>query len=168
MLKITFKPETDKFTPAAEEYTAIWRAESVHITSAIEHAANLPFKEKAIEAIVYEGRSRSDPILKLRASYDQSTKKATLIHELLHRLSDKYRLDLPVKGDELSLGLHKQIDLLLYDIWIELYGQKFADDQVKIESARTPKYKEAWNWTLSFSRDERQQKFATLRQRVRA
>lgn len=64
-------------------------------------------------------------------------------------------LDLPVKGDELSLGLHKQIDLPLYDIWADLYGQKFADDQVKIESARTLRYKEAWDWALGMPRNER-------------
>lgn len=165
MVDITFEPEGLKFAAAAKAYAEIWKAEATRIVSAIEDLTGLPFQESNIGAVVFEGNSQSNPVMKLRASYDAGTKKATLAHELLHRLSVEYMLDLPVKGDGLALGLHRQIDLVLYDLWVRLYGTTFADEQVAVESTRTPMYKEAWDWALALSPLERRARFAELRER---
>ncbi len=161
MINLTFAPIDDTFIPAADEYDRIWRADGKRIALAIENATRLKFKETSVAVTVFEGVSRSNP-MQLRASYDANTKKATLVHELLHRISEEYMLKLPIKGEDLTLGLHKQIDLLLYDVWIELYGREFADTQVQNESSRTPTYKEAWKWALSLSPGERHAKFTDL------
>ena len=63
----------------------------------------------------------------LRASYPTETKRGTLVHELAHRLA----ADVPFKGDH-----HELIFLFVYDVWVDLWGQPFADDQVRIESLR--------------------------------
>ncbi len=161
MLAIAFIPESAEFTKASKEYDNIWLEQGADIILAIENATGLDFKETATNATVFEGISQSHP-LKLRASYDADTKKASLIHELLHRISSDYMLKLPVATDDLSLGLHKQIDLVLYDIWCTLYGKQFADQQVKIESQRSKLYEEAWGWALQFSAQELSKMFSEL------
>jgi hypothetical protein len=48
--------------------------------------------------------------------------------------------------------------LYLYDVWVDLYGKKFADEQVQIEYKRTnPRndYKGMWEKVLSFSSEKR-------------
>ena len=162
MLKITFIPDNEDFSQAAKAYTDLWANDGNRITENIEKVAGKEFKERNIEGTVFEGISQSNP-LKLRASYDDNTKKATLVHELLHRISAEYMFNLPDKNEDLSLGLHKQIDLVLYDLWTELYGREFADEQVAIESKRTSVYKEAWDWALNFQKHDRQKIFVRLR-----
>ena len=161
MLNISFTPDNPEFSEAAKEYAAIWAKDGKRITDAIENSVRKRFNVKDIQAIVFEGISQSNP-LKLRASYDRNTKSATLVHELLHIISAEYMFKLPGKEDELSIGLHKQIDLVLYDIWLELYGEQFAHKQVAIESKRTAIYKEAWNWALDFSKPKRHSMFLDL------
>lgn len=162
-MHITFSPENEsnELRKASEEYAGIWLAEGERICETIGLVSGLNFKDEKIIAVVLEGISQSHP-LKLRASLDTDTKRGTLIHELVHRLSVDYMLKLPDEADNLSLGLHKQIDLILYDLWTQLYGEDFANEQVKIESDRTPLYKAAWEWALKFPQIERQQKFAAL------
>ena len=161
MLSITFVPENNGFIAGACAYSRIWEEEGGRIITAIETAAGLKFKERSVTATVYEGISWSNP-LKLRASYSEDTKKATLVHELLHRLSQEYLLTMPAKDEPFDLRQHKQIDLLLYDLWCGLYGKTFADQQVALESSRTPMYKAAWDWALCLSKAERCAKFAGL------
>lgn len=69
---------------------------------------------------------------------------------------------LPFKDEEITLGLHKQIYLVLYDIWVESYGQQFTEEQVDVESKRTPIYREAWDWALGFQKPEGQSMFLHL------
>jgi hypothetical protein len=38
---------------------------------------------------------------------------------------------------EPSVDHHSIIFLFVYDVWVELWGQSFADEQVTIERART-------------------------------
>ena len=161
MLKITFIPANDDFSQAAKAYADIWAKDGKRISESIEKAVAKEFKASIIEGTVFEGISQSNP-LKLRASYDDNTKKATLVHELLHRISAEYMFKLPDKNEDLSVGLHKQIDLVLYDLWTDLYGRVFADEQVTIESKRTPVYKEAWDWALSLDKHDRQEFFERL------
>ncbi len=140
---------------AVRGYNEIWKAEGERIIAAIEKISGIPFEEKSIDVIVYEGISysgenRNSP-MKLRASYTPDVKKATIIHELCHRLL----FDHPRAS-------HYIIDLILYDIWEELYGKEFADHQVEVEKKRTGKedYTTPWNMALSKSKEERQKAFA--------
>ena len=66
----------------------------------------------------------------LRASYPPDVKKATLVHELGHRMNGQLRRR-PRDIDE-----HRILFLYLYDVWESLYGKEFADQQVVIESGR--------------------------------
>ena len=161
MLNISFTPDDPEFSEAAVEYADIWAKDGKRITDAIENSVGKRFKAKDIQAIVFEGISQSNP-LKFRASYDRNTKSATLVHELLHIISAEYMFKLPIKDEEITLGLHKQIDLVLYDIWVELYGKQFAEEQVDVESKRTPIYREAWIWALGFSKPKRHSIFLHL------
>ncbi len=90
----------------------------------------LKFEDREVEAIVLEVSSSSgykeEPI-RLRASYPIDTKKATLIHELGHRLqSDLFHQD----EDD-----HKYLFLWVCEVWVKLFGREFTDAQVG-EAAR--------------------------------
>jgi hypothetical protein len=93
-VRVVFVPESDRFAGAAEEYTAIWQREGSRIVAAMEQISGFrfdspPYADTAITAIVFEGVSNSgyrDRPMRLRASYPEPTKRATLVHELGHRL----------------------------------------------------------------------------------
>jgi hypothetical protein len=67
--------------------------------------------------------------MRLRGSYPEPTKRATLIHELGHRLQD----ELFARGED----DHPALFLWLHDVWKALYGPGFANQQVDVESQRT-------------------------------
>jgi hypothetical protein len=56
---------------------------------------------------------------------------------------------------------HPVISLFVYDVWAELWGQQFADDQVAIERRRTgpANYDGIWTSTLALSATERRSRF---------
>lgn len=165
-MEIEFIPESDKegFIKAAEEYKNIWEKEGERIMAKFEEISGLKFIESKITAIVFEGISNSGIIdvspMKLRASYPLKEKKATLIHELGHRLLFQHGIKRSKK-----LGNHQILYLILYDIWVDLYGKDFADQQVETESNRkNPKapYKECWQWALQKTREERAKCFLEI------
>ena len=89
--------------------------------------------------------------MKLRASYPEGVKKATLAHELGHRLNSQLT-NRPKEMDE-----HRILFLYLYDVWTKLYGKRFADEMVEVEKKRKGlyDYETAWEWALSMSESER-------------
>ena len=110
----------------------IWAAEASRIVTAMERATGLRFEPGPIRAVIYEGPSFSgfgERPMQLRASYLPATKRATLVHELGHRLMGEL---VPADVDH-----HSIIFLFVYDVWVELWGQPFADEQVTMERART-------------------------------
>lgn len=156
-LKLNFTPEAEKFAEAVKQYESIWASEGDKMISALEAAAGLKFADKAVTVIVYEGVSWSgfgDKPMKLRASYSLDVKKATLIHELGHRLLAK----LP---ETTEIDAHRALFLVLYDVWVKLYGKEFADQNVAVEQRRKGlyDYEAAWNWTLKLTEKERAAKF---------
>jgi hypothetical protein len=157
-VSIRVAPEAERFEEAAREYQALWEAEGDRMIEALESVAELNFPESAIEAVVYEGISRSGSAgspMRMRASDPAGAKKATLIHELGHRhLAQLTRR--PPELDE-----HRVLFLLLYDVWERLYGKGFAAEQVEVEKRRQGVYddKAAWEWALSQSREERAKRF---------
>jgi hypothetical protein len=163
-LSISFTPEQEKFAGAAKEYQDIWRAEGSRIIEAMESVSGMKTVEKEIKAIVYEGVSFSgfeERPMKLRASYPADVKKATLIHELGHRFVAR------VPGTQ-EIDAHRVLFLILYDIWVKLYGKEFADKSVEVERKRKGlyDYEAAWKWALSLSAEERASKFKELKSRA--
>jgi hypothetical protein len=156
-------PVSPSFAPAANEYRRLWQAEGPAIVAAMERVAGLRFPPGPIEILVSEGRPMTaydGRTIRLRASYSAAYKKATLVHELGHRLA----LTLPGTG----LDDHRLLDLFLYDVWTDLYGRDFADRMVSIERRIAPSYDEAWSWALAMTREQRQARLAALRARSTA
>ena len=115
-VSIQFEPETQSsaFIQAAAEYAALWKAEGARMLEVMERVTGVTFAEREIKAIVFEGASSSgfgQSPMRMRASYPPDVKKATLIHELLHRMLGRVRVTAEI--DE-----HRKLFLVLYDIWV--------------------------------------------------
>ena len=150
IVRLEFVPESETFAAAVGEYEGIWAADAGRIVRAMQDVSGLTFTDTAVTAIVYEGVSSSgfrDSPMRLRASYPLDTKKATLIHELGHRLQS------PLFREEDEE--HVPLFLWLYDTWVQLYGKEFADAQVAIEKRRRGPYTRAWDEALSLSPKQR-------------
>jgi hypothetical protein len=161
---VAFLPVGAGFAPAAADYRRLWESDGARIVAAMERVAGLPFPPGRIDAIVSEGRPMAafdGRTIRLRASYSPAYKKATLVHELGHRLA----LALPRNA---GLDDHRLLYLFLYDVWTELYGEDFADRMVRIERRIAPAYDEAWEWALAMTREHRQARLAELRRQSRA
>ena len=86
---MNFTASRESFDPATKEYREIWASEASRIVTAMERATGLRFEPGPIRAVIYEGPSFSgfrERPMQLRASYSPATKRATLVHELGHRL----------------------------------------------------------------------------------
>ena len=144
-MQIKFHPDNENFTEAVKKYQEIWDKYGIDIIETLEKVSGLTFKEKFINAIIFEGISHSHP-LSLRASYSEDVKRGALVHELAHRLFNKKTSN--------SLEAHKLINDTLYKVWVLLYGKEFADTMVRVESERAPMYKEAWDWTFANKKEQ--------------
>jgi hypothetical protein len=155
--RLEFVPESEIFASAVGEYERIWAADASRIARTMQEVSGLTFTDTAITAIVFEGVSSSgfrDTPMRLRASYPIDTKKATLVHELGHRLqSSLFR-----REDE----EHGPLFLWLYDTWVRLYGQEFADAQVAVEKRRRGPYPRAWDEALSLSPKQRAERWRAI------
>jgi hypothetical protein len=160
-VEMIFTPQNDTFAAAAEEYRRLWAEEGPKIIAAMERGAGLTFLEKEVRAVIFEGPSSSgfgDTPMMLRASYPPDVKKATLVHELGHRMNVQLRCR-PRDIDE-----HRILFLYLYDVWEGLYGKAFADQQVVIESGRKGiyDYDTAWKWAMAIGKEDRASRFAAI------
>ena len=118
------------------------------------------FADTSIIAVVFEGVSNSgfrDDPMRLRASYPSDTKRATLVHELGHRL----QVGVARPGED----EHEVLFLWLYDTWVALWGRDFADAQVLVERARRGPYPKAWDAALALDSAGRAERFRRLRSR---
>jgi hypothetical protein len=158
---LSFVPQQPRFAAAADEYRRIWEADGARIVAALEAATGLDFPATPIEMIVRDGApmtSYGGRTIRLRAGYSPLYKKATLVHELGHRLS--FLLPRTAELDD-----HRLLYLFLYDVWTDLYGRQFADRMVSIER-RIPgryDYDAAWTWALAMTRAERRARLRALR-----
>lgn len=159
-MKINFYPDSDKedLIKAANEYSQIWQELGSRIVEAYKRVTGLYFVEKEINAIIFEKPSFSHP-LTLRASYPLDIKKGTLIHELGHRLLAGNNAEINTTKIDVSLKIHKQLFLILFDVWKELFGLEFAKTMVAEERKRGEIYDNAWNWAQTFDKEKRQQLF---------
>ena len=156
-MDVRFHPESEEpaVVLATAEYRRLWKAHGEKVVSELVAATGIRFAEPTVDAVVFEGMSQSHP-LRLRASYDEETKLATLIHELAHRLVHGHaRLAIASDPSEQQRRSHELIDLFLFDVWMELCGEAFARRQVEVESERRPVYREAWRVTLALDRASR-------------
>jgi len=161
-VRITFVPQSDSFAASARDYQRMWTVEESRIVAAMERISGLTFispfyADTAITANVLERASnsgfRGSP-MQLRASYSADTKKATIIHELGHRLqSGLFRRE----EEE-----HGYLFLWIYDVWTALYGREFADSQVVIERARGGPYPKAWDEAMALTAAQRAARWRAL------
>src|SRR5687767_16007522 len=110
-LQLNFTASAESFDAAATEYREIWASEGQRIVATMERATGLRFETGPIGAVIYEGPSFSgfgERPMQLRASYSPATKRATLVHELGHRLI----------GDRVPRNIdhHSVIFLFVYDV----------------------------------------------------
>ena len=155
-LRLDFVTEADTFNDAAAEYRSVWEADGERIVAVMERLTGLEFEVGPVKVIVTEGTSFSgyrDIPMRMRASYPRSTKQATLVHELAHRLISEL-----VPG---TFEDHPIIFLFVYDAWVELWGSEFANREVEVESARRgpSDYAGTWRSVLALTADERAQQF---------
>ena len=158
---VSFTAEAPRFAEAARDYRAIWEADGALIVAAMEAETGLTFPSAPIEATVHNGppmTAYDGRTIRLRAGYSADYMRAALTHELGHRLA----LALP-RTEEMDD--HRLLYLFLYDVWIRLYGEAFADRMVAIER-RIPgayDYDAAWTWALAMTRQERRTRLLALR-----
>lgn len=165
-MKINFYPDHDdpNFEKAAKKYAEIWNQEGNRIIRVLEKISGLKFKEEIINAITYNENSYSIP-LRLQSNSTKREKKWTIVHELCHRLFVANNIKLNnLTWDNHNLETHKPVDLILYDVLVELYGEKEAKDNIKYEidlwtGKNVSPYKIAWDWALSMTKEERAKEF---------
>lgn len=152
MLKIYFHPECDisRFIEGVEEYKKIWAEDGEKITEAIKKISGLNFRADTYNAIILDNKPSGSYPLVLLSSYSPEKKKSTLVHELTHKVIPRNDA---MKASEVEN--HKILNLILYDIWVELYGKEFADNSVTGELAWGDTYKQAWDFTLALTKEQR-------------
>ena len=159
-LRINFYPEHDDpiLIKVAQTQHETWLAEGGRIVEVISSYTGLNFIETEITAVITYQASFSHPLV----LYYQAG-KGRLIHELLHRLFVGNDIEIPNKKLNPKLEIHKVLNLVLYDIWDELYGEEFANNQVEIESKfGSEAYVLAWKYALSLSSQERKEEFQKI------
>jgi hypothetical protein len=119
------------------------------------------FPDLPIEVLVRDGApmtSLDGRTIRLRAGYPINVWRASMTHELGHRLAIGL-------GRQPGIDDHRALYLFYYDAMVELYGQEFADHVVSVER-RIPDaydYDAAWTWALTMTREQRQATLAGLR-----
>lgn len=157
-MKIKFIADSDlgNYSQAITEYQQIWEEPGVKIVEVWEELTKLSFRESEINAVVFNGISHSHP-LSLRDNIDTNRKKSVLVHELGHRLL----YGRVIQPNYSSLENHKTLFLVLYDVFVELFGRDFANEAVKWDK-NLPRdaYKQAWEWAMQFSKEGRAAEFS--------
>jgi hypothetical protein len=158
---LTFRAIHQATDPATDEYRQLWCAEGARVIATMERVTGYRYPGGAVDVLVsnntpmtaFGGRSMA-----LKASYPQYYKRATLVHELGHRLA----FTMPRTAD---LDEHRMLYLFLYDVWSDLYGAAYAEGMVDIERRIKGRYDyaAAWDWALSMTRGERQARLKALR-----
>jgi hypothetical protein len=158
---LTFVPVQPEFSAAAEEYRQLWCDEGPRMIQALEEASGQPFPSTPIEVFVanatpmtaYDGRT-----IWLKASYPAYYKRATLVHELGHRLSF-------TMARSPDLDDHRLLYLFLHEAWTRLYGSEFADRMAQAERRIRGRYDYAgaWDWALAMTPEQRRERLVPLR-----
>lgn len=162
-VELAVQADSAPLETAAAEYRAIWARDGARILKAMERFSGLRFRETNIPVRVVNGPSSSGygtRPMRMRGNYPEPTKRATLIHELGHRLQN----DL-FTGEEDD---HPALFLWLYEVWTALYGAEFARDQVEVESARTGgrhDYRGMWATAMAMDSASRAKAWREIREK---
>jgi hypothetical protein len=155
-----------RFESSAKEYSSIWAWDGENITRSIQRISGLAFSSRSLHGEIIDGPSQSNP-LKLRFNYESDSKRETLVHELCHILLGENKLKARAMNGDLSLGIHMVLNLILFDILVDLWGEEFAKSAVEAESSRSEVYKNAWAWALKFNKMGREERFANFKNNTR-
>ena len=147
-VEMEFVAESRTFDAAATIYTDIWRKDGARMVEVMEKVSGIRFADRRVRAIVLEGVSYS--------GFGDIPMRLRLGHRLLSGIRTRDEID-----------EHRKLFLVLYDMWIALYGQEFADRMVQVERGRKGlyDYDSAWTWALALSPEQRAARFAGLRDR---
>ena len=155
-VSIDFIPSSVEQERNAKVYQAIWARDGERIVKAFETWTCMPFSESRVAAIVADAASHSggrEHPMRLRAGYFRNVKQSTLVHELGHR--HLWQLAQRLEG----IDGHRTLYLILDKVWAEVWGEKFAQDRIRDESAWLARYdySGAWQWARSLAPRERTQ-----------
>lgn len=158
---LTFTASAPEFSAATQQYREIWEQDGPRILGTLDRFIGASLPDRHIEVIVFEGMSssgrRGNP-MRLRASYPEDVKRATLVHELLHRYLGEIK-GIPACYPE----VHDLMSAILLEVWTELWGREFAFEQAAVESGRAERYRASWSIALAMSESQRQEEIARLR-----
>lgn len=164
-MKISFKSDVNDpaLNESRDDYERYWERDGVRTIAVMEKVSGLRFKAKHLKATIIRGTvSHSEP-LQLVSQHPRLLGR-TLTHELGHILLDDNKIEVVVPKDgNLSFGNHKLLDLILFDIWVELEGKEIALRRLEFEKrVNREYYSRAWDWALSMGKDERQKLFSKI------
>jgi hypothetical protein len=151
-VEVVFAPSEWAHEYATRTYRQIWGEYGQRIVRALEARTCMPFSETSVSATVAEAVSHSggpEHPMRLRASYVREIKESTLVHELGHR----HLWQLEERLDDVD-G-HMTLYLILERVWADVWGEKFAEDRVRSESAWDEDYADAWGWARALESAER-------------
>ena len=125
-MKILFLPDHEdiKLVKLADDCNKLWKKEGDKITQSIEKLCTLKFKEKKINAILFDHDAICQAFpLGLKSDHPEDRLKSILIHELVHRIvaHSSLRIKSHTHSEKIQ-KLHKLIYLILFDVWEELYA----------------------------------------------
>ena len=158
-LDLKFAPAEPMYAEAAAEYQEIWAAEGSRIVAALEERACAEFPVHSVAVTVVEAPSfsgRSGVPMRLRASYPEPVKRGMLVHELGHWLIERQALEDPERS------VHQALNLLLIQVWEDLWGPDFVRSQIATESRLTESYRSDWEWALSLDHQQRRSAWASI------
>lgn len=151
-VQLSFVPSKPTHAAAAADYAELWAAEGAGILRAFEKRACASIPVPAIEVTVTEAASYSgdaDTPMRLRASYPEPVKRGTLVHELGHWIIP------PAAIESMGLSTHQALNLLLLQVWDDLWGPAFVEQQIAAERRWSPAYRHDWDWARSLSAEQR-------------
>ena len=151
-----------KFNMHCKEYKIIWLLEGEKIQKAFEKVVGLGFNEDIVKLLINEGFNGSNNAGDCTSSvmnfrYNNRCKIGTFLHELSHRIVLEYNMfEISQKLFDFK-EIHELIDLFLYDVIVELYGEESAKLRVEYESDFAElEYRTAWQKTLKLNYNQRQ------------
>ncbi len=151
---LDFIPSSAAHGYATRMYEEIWNEHGERIIAALEARSCMPFAEAQVSAVVADAVSHSggrNHPMRLRASYPRAMKQSTLVHELGHR----HLWQLVERMN--YLDGHRTLYLILDRVWADVWGEEFAEAQIRSESSWRAEYDyaAAWRWVRELAPAER-------------